>query len=649
MNQAVVERLVQSCDFPQFNPIARHFAELHLGLKSAPVDGWNDGGSDLRIYGRPAEKQTVAVQISVRKSGWKTKARADAEKAKTTFGTTLFYFVSNRRVAPRERIRLQGELSNHLGIASDFFGNQEVAALLCDRREEAILLDHLGIDATAHNPPRLSLRDRALYSYSLISSDAADFKKAVVDQTILATLFHDQSGQTRDDLVASALRQLGLPEESRPHIAGRIDCLLQERGIRKEGSDRVTLTAQSRTRLHEAENTFDIEWRRYVAEIQRRLRELGWPEAQRDDAENIAHAVAEAMLASALDVSQRADKSACIGELLQNCASGRTRLLEAVANTPLDKSEIGRNASELLRVASKFPVAKQASSAVLYFSLLSTSSRAVRATLTGETSGDLHTILDASVCIPWLATKLHGTAGGRFSEIAFRSIEGLLAQGSALYVPGYYFDECATHLLAAWNYVGLQDDPSDLRWSTNGFVSHYYGLVGNERPATLDQYLTSFAPAPQTGRSLGHIRRALVEHLRPKVRDYGGEYLLIRQRPSAVRKEIEEELSWLCNERSKQKPAVLLDHDVAVLTELRNRVARESEGWVFLTWDKVLVEAAGGDVNYGWVIPPPAVLDLLGAHGGSEEPPAQLDFEVLAATEAGSITPLVRWPSICWS
>ena len=91
-------RLITACDFATFRQVAALYLRL-CGFKDVSItDGWNDGGSDLRVCIQPPNSANVAVQTSV-EFDWKAKAQEDAIKAKTKLKTDRFLFITSRRAS----------------------------------------------------------------------------------------------------------------------------------------------------------------------------------------------------------------------------------------------------------------------------------------------------------------------------------------------------------------------------------------------------------------------------------------------------------------------------------------------------------------------------------------------------------------------
>jgi hypothetical protein len=60
-------RLIESSDFSSFREIALAAISLKGYAEPSLADGWNDGGSDVRVSQVPPNPTKLAIQISVKK------------------------------------------------------------------------------------------------------------------------------------------------------------------------------------------------------------------------------------------------------------------------------------------------------------------------------------------------------------------------------------------------------------------------------------------------------------------------------------------------------------------------------------------------------------------------------------------------------
>jgi hypothetical protein len=94
-------RLIEIADFSSFRELAAHCLALKGYTDVTVTDGWNDGGTDVRVYQLPPNPTGIAFQVTVERD-WKKKMHEDVVKVKTRLHLHNMIFVTSRRIAEAE-------------------------------------------------------------------------------------------------------------------------------------------------------------------------------------------------------------------------------------------------------------------------------------------------------------------------------------------------------------------------------------------------------------------------------------------------------------------------------------------------------------------------------------------------------------------
>src|SRR5690606_39091161 len=115
---------------------------------------------------------------------------------------------------------------------------------------------------------------------------------------------------------------------------------------------------------------------------------------------------------------------------------------------------------------------------------------------------DVNIIIEPTVALPYLCSPLYSGNNNKFFNTSVRSVIQARELDAILYMPYYYFNECAGHLLTARKYIGFEDQNRELEFSNNAFISNYFHLKnkGVKVPPTIEEYLATFSNAIRTKR-----------------------------------------------------------------------------------------------------------------------------------------------------
>ena len=95
-------RLIEAADFSSFRELALLYLRIS-GYEEAELrDGPGDAGNDVSLWKLGRNPEPMAVQLSVQRSGWRSKVRQDAQRAADFFGHRQFLYVTSRRIPATE-------------------------------------------------------------------------------------------------------------------------------------------------------------------------------------------------------------------------------------------------------------------------------------------------------------------------------------------------------------------------------------------------------------------------------------------------------------------------------------------------------------------------------------------------------------------
>jgi len=221
--------------------------------------------------------------------------------------------------------------------------------------------------------------------------------------------------------------------------------------------------------------------------------------------------------------------------------------------------------------------------------------------------------LESSVMIPMICARLYRTVGGnRFLLAANRLFESASHLSVKFVLSDVYLEECATHLVFAGRYAPIvaSGDSKELLYSENAFVAYYAAMGGGQ--VEFPEFLASFGYRKTNAGFKADIL-AVEASLGQLVRSYEVDLDEIRRfrASEAIRRVAEQDLDHIYHDEDIRKPGVLVHHDVAVLTFMRETSTRSDEALIMVTWDKSLQEACRMDPYQWWCLDPVHASDIL--------------------------------------
>jgi hypothetical protein len=226
---------------------------------------------------------------------------------------------------------------------------------------------------------------------------------------------------------------------------------------------------------------------------------------------------------------------------------------------------------------------------------------------------DFNIIIEPTIAIPYICSLLYENNNNMLARIALKSIKRALKLDCNLYIPFFYINECAGHLLEAKNYVLIDLDENEMQYSTNAFVSYYFSMKnkGIRVPESLLEYLSTFSSSIKTEQNDRKAwTRAIMTDIQSILNRSEIEYLDVPLYTHDDCKMIEEQYSYYLLEKNMDKRPILCNHDIYAMQFTNDSIINKNEHWVILTYDNTLIKFSNQDFYKGWITNPLSFLDL---------------------------------------
>lgn len=584
-----------------------------LGLQVFNVDGKDDGGTDFVAINNGGRRNKVAYQITTQKSDIGNKAYKDAKKSIDKLGINQYFFLPTYNLSETHARKLEVEISGELGVASTVYTPKIMAGFIIENNLVRKFYELTGVeDGYKQTRASVDYLEMALHTYTILSNDTKNLKSQVYDDTLLYLLSETETGETRESLIDETVELINLPESKKTVLNGRIDALMQKSCIKKTELGLLVLTDKCaedialRKRLYNSEqSTF------YTAQTDL-LKEYNIEWNQQDSKESSVW-IAEDIIYQ--QISGLKSAGAVISNpFFRNVRkNGLDKLRKhLLSKKKIDKTKIEEVVKRMVAMASKHPLVVKIVRASVYISLEGSKPLAAAKSLGVDDWGDVNMLVEPTIGIPHICSLQYKGSVNAYFDNAISAINRAKKLGVNLLIPYNYIKECAGHLLLARKYDGLDLDPEEMKLSRNAFVANYYAqkLNGISMPDCFLDYLATFSPSIKTehGDTKEWIRDITTD-IQSILLQSGIEYLEV---PFYEENEIEEihraYVDYLSP--SYPKPPHLVMNDVVVLKCVNDRVIKNNDHWILLTYDNSLIRVSGERFNHVWINNPYTFLDM---------------------------------------
>ena len=161
-------RIVQSLTPGQLQEAALIFLTLRGFRHPEPCDGWNDGGTDLRVFQCEEVSGRLVVQTSVERR-WKSKLEADLKKSCKNYEVYSYLYITTRKISELEWQQLYARLKKETNVAIERADAQSLASTFWEAGRTSDLLAIVGIDQRIlkdGGPTETSFLSEACFGYT---------------------------------------------------------------------------------------------------------------------------------------------------------------------------------------------------------------------------------------------------------------------------------------------------------------------------------------------------------------------------------------------------------------------------------------------------------------------------------------------------
>lgn len=566
-----IKTAIQNLEEKKFYGVALMYLE-RLGYKElSVVDGTGDGGRDVTC-----SRDDLRIQLSVRKD-WQKKINEEAANTKNAGRRHLIY-VTNRIINPTAE--------------QDFFEHTyaykgEVEVSIADLRRITTVLTRPGVINRSYELLGMAVPDEvhadpkeiAVSSVLLFSAEARELREEIVEANVRAQL----------------LRQPGMSEKA---VKDALINILPGPNVERDASAALS-------RLRTAKR---ISGPASAVELAPEVREM----MEAAEAELLAARMAD--IASLVEVTGLNEDGA--GELLDIALELLIRSRDLNGAGPAEEQlrnflashQLSRRRAKIYDALAATSSARIRQHGQTLDRIFSTNSFDIYRALGRRTNVQL--VLDASVAMPVLFGLSFGSSRSRYGVSALALRDACIAHGISMVVPNAYLNEMAYHgLVGALDRLEIYDAlpkeaQTSLKASGNAYLSHFAHisetLKAQGEDLTLKEFLEHFGIVG--GRPLYKVEN----RIRTLLDGFGIKVIEDKRYDQQVRNRIVEEKP---HEYSK-----IVDHDAIVVTMLKND---NNKGFVFATWDKVLIDLVQ-DLTRVYADTPARVVDFLSMAGGQE-------------------------------
>lgn len=583
--------LLGTMTFSQFRELAREYVCFRGYGKPVITDGWNDGGSDLRVYQSGGlTPRRIAIQTSVQEKDWKTKLKGDARKALVNLGCGVFLYVTNRRLADAEYQPIADELLQKDGISCMKADGDSLAQYVIDEDKLDWLFDLMGISFEGQKLQR-SIRQEVTDAFVLFSDEAEDYRRVFLERAIMVAAKHSQN-RSREKILHDAHTALGLQGQALTiQLSGTFDSLLSRGILVKRTDGGFELSKQESESLSKAYLIRDAQWIELLTAIQAILRKHCPPAVSNDNitkaAQEVASRIGQVLRAyrdyqvKILEdrVSDDAIRRKCIRE-----ANSIEAMLTAIG---VAQGSVNACIAELSRLQETNPIVALLEAGETYRRLMAGSKQDLLNAL-GQSAGAA-VVLDTSVLIPFLCGKLNGEINDPAVVGAIHLVDDAGDHACPVYAPSVYIEEAAAHLIMAGRFepIILSEGRSDVRCSENAFVSYF--ATSDIDVKSFRNFLTGFGYRGQ-GTDFYRHRDSIIGTIGGLLRRYGVKRQDIEPRrldQNAIR-DSDSALGHVYHQLQEERPEILFTHDSHVLAAMKMWGDKESKAHLLATWDRCL-------------------------------------------------------------
>jgi len=581
-------------------------------LNAINVDGTGDGGSDMTAFQKDGSRTNVAYQITVQKKDIERKVYQDARKSIDKLRAERFYFITTVNLSETEARKIESNITKELGIQAICFGAKHIAAFLLDEGLLNRFLDELNYPLPRDVAQSPDYREMALHAYTLMSKDANNMRSGIYDDTILfIASAHDELKM--NDLVDKVIKTLGVDSHKVELINRRIDALFGRKALVRRHNEFLAISETAKNDLSSRKRIYEQELTDLSAAQVDMIRTDYGIDWTIEDSKSISVFIADIYISEQIKTLKEIKASIIISPFFNYDDRGLKNLKKYLLEKKLPKKELDVAIEKLLLIAANHPLINKLARASVYVALEGANPIVSAKALGAARWSDYSILVEPSVAIPWICSQLYAGAVNRSFDASIHAVKRTKELNAPLYITYYYINECASHLLRAREYDGLDFNPEELRFSSNAYISNYYSLKGQgiKVPGSVLEYLRTFSPAVLVSSlDIKAWIRNIMTDLQGILTKSGIEFVDTPKYEHEDCAAIEKEYAHLITSRKINKPSNLIEHDVWAIQFTHDKVINKHEHWLILTCDKSLVAMGESGVYSGWIATPNRFLSL---------------------------------------
>lgn len=575
------------------------------------IDGAYDGGTDM-VNIQNGEREKAAYQITTQKTDIKNKAYRDAKKALDKLNINKFYFLTTYNLSEIDQRLIESRIYSEIGINAVCFSPKIIAGLIISEGKLNRLLEIIDYPLPRQHGNFVDIKEKALHSYSIFSEDAGKLKFSVYEDTILFSLY--EKPQSEDELIKSVLHFLNLSEEKESFVEKRIGGLFGKSLIEKNNGI-IVLSKTATDDLDLRHKLYEIELNNLSsaqADLLKDKYSLTWTSIE---SKKISLWIANAYISNQLD-NLKDINATIVNNKFYNISENGLKKINSfflIEKGVENEEQVSNIVEDLLDMASTHPLITKISRASVYVALDGNNPIASAKAIGASRWSDVNIIIDPSVALPYLCSLLYKGNTNKFFKTSVKSIIQARDLDSLLYMPYYYFNECAGHLLTARKYIGFEEQGEELEYSNNAFISNYFHLKnkGVKVPDTVEEYLATFSNSIKTKREdvKGWVRNIMID-LQSIFTSNGIEFI---DTPHYEDEELQDVVYFyrdVLEELKINKKNHLFYNDIYTLKATNDRIVQNAEIWVVLTNDKSLINFSKTNHFKGWIANPYKFLQI---------------------------------------
>lgn len=581
-------------------------------LCAIDVDGRDDGGTDFSELDEYGKRTSVAYQITTQKTAIESKAYNDAKKTIKKLEVKRFYFFTTFILSEVEIRKLEHKISTELDIQCICFDANSIASLLIEEKKVNKFLEETDYPfSTSRRSAQIDYLEIALHSYTLLSSDSKQLKENIYDDTILFILSNEENLSELDIIKqVGALLELDVNKEE--IIKKRIDSLFGKQKLSRYNND-IILTEESKKEIESRKEIYKRELFNLVSAQTDLLAEykVEWKD---EDSVKISAWLVDAFINQQISNLKEIKVNIITHPIFKNFDNSG---IEKLKNFLLKKENITNKnieiiISELLKLASNHPLITKMVRASMYLALQGPSQISTAKALGANRWSEFNILLEPTTAIPYICSRLFKGSVNKYFDNAILSVSRAIELDTKLYIPFFYINECAGHLLHARKYCGIELNENELIYSSNAFVSNYYALkqAGVQVPDNFLDYLAVYSTAIKTEKNTKNWIREIMIDIQSILNRSNVEFISVPSYNHERCKYFEEEYIYYLNNLEIEKPSHLIKHDVWALQFTNDKIVNDDEHWIILTFDRSLINFGKKEYYKGWIADPIKFLDI---------------------------------------